>query len=129
MILSAARITGLLIRLLLFLGLSHALWASTHHPQDFLRSIRGKKNEGALIVGHYCSNCHAANPLIPLGAPRMGVISDWQPRLKDGLAALLQRTDEGVNAMPARGGCFECTDKQLLLAVLFMLPDPLKNSL
>jgi len=31
---------------------------------------------------------------------------------------MLQRTDEGIGFMPARGGCFECTDQQLLLAVL-----------
>ena len=31
--------------------------------------------------------------------------------------------------MPARGGCFECSDKQLYLAILAMLPETLKKSL
>ena len=35
---------------------------------------------------------------------------------------LFKHTDEGFNAMPARGGCFECSDRQLKLAIAAMLP-------
>jgi len=96
--------------------------ANSHHPQEFLQSISGTKNEGEQIYNHFCVNCHANKPLISLGAPRIGVKSDWQLRLKQGMEVLFKHTDEGMNAMPARGGCFECTDKQLMLAILFMLP-------
>ena len=97
--------------------------ASSHHPEEFLNQISGKTNEGALIVEHFCVNCHAEKPMIPLGAPRMGVVGDWDPRVKPGFEVLLNHTTEGLNAMPARGGCFECTDEQLILAILEMLPD------
>jgi len=101
-----------------------SVFSATHHPQIFLKKIEGTKDEGQQIVRHYCSQCHAVKPLIPLGAPRIGVLSDWAPRMKQGMAILLKHTDEGINAMPARGGCFECSDRQLKLAVLAMLPTP-----
>lgn len=102
--------------------LAQPIFAASHHPQDFLKQIAGSKDEGEQIVQHYCSNCHAAKPLIPLGAPRIGDSSDWEPRIKQGIDILFNHTDEGLNAMPARGGCFECSDEQLKLAILAMLP-------
>ncbi len=98
--------------------------AATHHPQDFLQSIQNSPHEGEKIVQHFCANCHAEKPLIQLGAPRIGCTEDWKLRVKQGLDMLLKHTTEGVNAMPARGGCFECTDEQLKLAIEAMLPKP-----
>lgn len=98
-------------------------WAITsHHPQEFLNSIAGEKNEGELIVQHYCATCHAVKPTIQVGAPRIGNAEDWSPRIKQSMDILFKHSDEGINAMPPRGGCFECTDKQLLLAIQAMLP-------
>ncbi|EHL32093.1 c-type cytochrome [Legionella drancourtii] len=96
--------------------------ADSHHPQEFLQSISGTKNEGEQVYAHFCVNCHATKPLIPVGAPRIGDEEDWKIRLKQGMDVLFKHTDEGLNAMPPRGGCFECTDKQLILAIKFMLP-------
>jgi cytochrome c5 len=98
-------------------------YSETHHPQQFLQSISGAKNEGEQIYQHFCSNCHAIKPLISLGAPRIGK-ADWSIRLKQGMKVLFKHTDEGLNAMPARGGCFECTDEQLLKAIQYMIPKP-----
>jgi cytochrome c5 len=95
--------------------------ANSHHPQQFLKEIRGKKNEGAQIVAQFCSNCHAQTPLIPIGAPRQGVDAEWQARIAKGWTVLLKNTNEGINAMPPRGGCFECDDEQLILAIKAML--------
>jgi len=106
--------------LLLFQG--SAAQSAVHHPQDFLTSIAGSADEGKQIVHHYCSNCHAEKPLIQLGAPRIGVLTDWTSRIQQGMSVLFEHTDEGINAMPARGGCFECSDKQLMLAIKAMLP-------
>tara|TARA_Y100000588_G_C13801698_1_gene731126 strand:- start:303 stop:683 length:381 start_codon:yes stop_codon:yes gene_type:complete len=109
--------------------IAHNICANSHHPQTFLKEIAGSKDEGHKIVQHYCINCHAPKPLIPLGAPRIGYSDDWIPRLKQGIDALFKNTDEGLNAMPARGGCFECTDKQLMLAILSMLPEQQQKAL
>lgn len=102
--------------------------AESHHPEAFIESIKGTKTEGRQIVQHFCSSCHAPNPMIELGAPVIGQKKDWEPRLKRGIASLLEHTEEGVNAMPARGGCFECSDEQLILAFLAMLPESMEKS-
>ncbi len=103
--------------------------AESHKPMEFLKQISGTKDEGIQIYRHFCGTCHSKTPQIPLGAPRIGVKSDWEPRLKQGLTPFLNHTFEGYNAMPARGGCFECTDEQLILALLAMLPNQLKIDL
>lgn len=99
-------------------------WAASHHPQEFLKSVAGSPHEGEQIVQHYCAMCHAQKPLIQLGAPTVGKVSDWSPRIKLGIDQLFKHADEGLNAMPARGGCFECSDRQLMLAIKAMLPKP-----
>lgn len=96
--------------------------AGSHHPQVLLDRVAGSPDEGAQIVEHFCSTCHAANPMIPLGAPKPAVVSDWSARLEQGLDILFKHADEGLRGMPPRGGCFECTDKQLWLAIAALLP-------
>tara|TARA_R110002126_G_scaffold291802_1_gene459143 strand:+ start:44076 stop:44471 length:396 start_codon:yes stop_codon:yes gene_type:complete len=96
--------------------------ANSHKPQAFLDGVAGTSDEGPQIVEHFCSTCHAPSPMLPLGAPRMGVTSDWRARLEQGLDLLFKHADEGLRAMPPRGGCFECTDKQLWLAIAALLP-------
>ena len=106
----------------MFVFLSNT-WAASHHPQAFLTQIAGSKTQGAQIVAHYCAMCHSPTPLIPVGAPPMGDKAAWSARMKSGMDVLFHHADEGLNAMPARGGCFECTDKQLMLAILALLPN------
>ena len=119
----------LLISIISLLFLS-PLDAKSHRPQEFLQKIKGNTHEGEQIYSHYCSNCHNPKPLIALNAPVIGNKKDWSIRLKQGLAILFKHTDEGLNAMPPRGGCFECSDEQLMLAILAMLPKekPTKNT-
>ncbi|RUR11960.1 cytochrome c5 family protein [Legionella sp. km772] len=111
---------------LLFLC-TFSLYASTHRPQDFLNQIKGSTNEGAQIYQHFCVNCHASKPIIPLGAPRFGEQKDWNDRLKQDIKIIFKHTEEGMNAMPPRGGCFECSDEQLALALVEMLPSKAKK--
>ena len=112
---------------LYFCILAQNIWSSTHHPQEFLASIKGTKEEAQQIVQHFCATCHANHPLIPLGAPKIGSSADWQPRLKQGMNILFKHTNEGFGLMPARGGCFECSDQQLLMAIQYMLSEPSKE--
>lgn len=97
-------------------------FSNTHRPQDFLNSVAKSKEEGQEIVKHYCVVCHAEQPLVSIGAPKIGNMLDWQERLKQGMDKLFANASLGLNAMPARGGCFECTDEQLMLAIIAMLP-------
>jgi cytochrome c5 len=97
-------------------------FSASHHPTAFLERIKNTPDEGEQIVQHFCGTCHAQRALIPLGAPKPKVSKDWQPRLEQGLDVLFQHTNEGLRAMPPRGGCFECTDAQLWLAIKALLP-------
>ncbi|MFI4918127.1 MAG: c-type cytochrome [Legionellales bacterium] len=105
------------------------IYADSHHPQEFLTAISGSQDEGEQIYSHFCATCHAQEPLVALGAPRRDDEIAWGLRLKQGIAALFQHADEGLNAMPPRGGCFECTDKQLMLAIVAMVPKQAKKDL
>lgn len=102
---------------------STTIFAASHHPQDFLKEVQGTKQEGQKIVQHFCANCHAEKPLIPIGAPIAGDYDAWKPRVAQGLKVLMSHTEEGMNAMPPMGGCFECSDEQLQKAVFALLPE------
>lgn len=101
--------------------LQFPLHAATHHPETFLKSIAGQPDEGRLIFEHFCSTCHASNPEIQLGAPRIHQKQEWKHRVSQGWEKLFEHTDLGMGAMPPRGGCFECTDLQLNSAIRYMI--------
>lgn len=115
---------GLFLLIWLFSPLS---FAGLHHPEKFLQSIQNDPQAGKKIYQQFCSTCHAKNPIINVGAPRIGVISDWNARMQKGLSGLLAVTAAGINQMPPRGGCFECSDAQLKAAIVYMLPQPFNN--
>ena len=56
-----------------------------------------------------------------MGAPRVGDAKAWQVRLAKGRKLISQHTLEGYRLMPARGGCFECSDAQLEAVVDWMM--------
>lgn len=117
------------VYLLILFVFAAPTYSDSHHPQEFLKSISGAKDEGEQIYNHYCVNCHAQKPLISLGAPRIGEQKDWKLRLKQGFDVLFLHTDEGFNAMPPRGGCFECSDRQIALAMINMVPKEAQKGL
>jgi cytochrome c5 len=96
-------------------------YASTHKPTEGLAQAAASDNPGESIYQQYCALCHAPEPQIPLGAPRLGVADDWQQRDLSDSAELFKRMDEGMGAMPPRGGCFECSDELLQAAIDYLL--------
>lgn len=95
---------------------------SMHHPLSFVSSLKpNDKTAGKKIYLAFCSNCHAQNPVIEVGAPRFGIAKDWASWRKYDKDKLFLRVANGVGAMPARGGCFECSDEQLKKAIEFVL--------
>lgn len=102
--------------MILFLCCFNSIYAASHHPLNWIKSLEGRKDKPQQIYQVYCKNCHDPKPLIPIGAPRIGVDKDWIGR-KD----LLKSTLMGKGMMPARGGCFECSDESLQEVIDYML--------
>ncbi|MCX7166215.1 MAG: c-type cytochrome [Rhodocyclales bacterium] len=73
---------------------------------------------GAQLVKARCSECHGSGKE---GAPRIGNMDDWKPRLQVGVDNLVTSAIRGHNAMPARAGMANLSDSDLRSAVIFMV--------
>jgi cytochrome c5 len=92
-----------------------------HYPLTFVMQLKNDPQAGKKIFAEYCSACHSPNAEIPLHAPRIGYKKDWQKFKNMRFEDLFKLAMVGYGAMPARGGCFECTDEQLKQAIKYML--------
>jgi cytochrome c5 len=92
-----------------------------HYPTLFVGQLKNDPQAGRKIFNEFCSACHAEQPAIDVNAPRIGDKAVWSALRQSGIQQLLKITLEGAGAMPARGGCFECSDHQLLLAIQYIL--------
>ena len=71
----------------------------------------------------YMMSCFACHSTGAAGAPKVaaGTISDWEPRLEKGMDAIMTNVINGLNAMPPKGLCIDCTDDDLRAIVNYML--------
>ncbi|MFZ4536473.1 c-type cytochrome [Propionivibrio sp.] len=81
---------------------------------------------GEELVKTHCQNCHASGMD---GAPRIGNLTDWAPRLNKGLDVLVQSSIRGHKAMPARSGMNNLSDADMKAAVSYMANQATANSL
>ncbi|KTD02334.1 cytochrome c5 [Legionella geestiana] len=89
-------------------------------PVTVAASPAVEKAPGEATYSQYCAVCHRDGIA---GAPRFQNAGDWGARFKEkGLDGLLQSSIKGINAMPARGTCNDCTDADLKAAIEYMLP-------
>lgn len=80
----------------------------------------GTGRSGEDVYNAACMACHAAGIA---GAPKVGEQVAWASRIAKGMDALY---DSGINGvagtgMIARGGCADCSDDEIRLAVDFMV--------
>ncbi|MEX6500833.1 c-type cytochrome [Pseudomonas zhanjiangensis] len=66
------------------------------------------------IIAKHCGACHTAGVL---GAPKIGDTAAWQARATNGIDGLLAHAISGLNAMPPKGTCNDCTDDELRAAI------------
>jgi cytochrome c5 len=64
-----------------------------------------------------CAVCHAQGVA---GAPKIGDAAAWAPRLEKGLDGLMASVKNGLNAMPPRGMCFDCSDDEYMELIKYM---------
>jgi cytochrome c5 len=74
--------------------------------------------DGQRIYQASCQACHAAGIA---GAPKQGDKAAWAPRIAKGNAALLASVKNGLNAMPPKGACMNCTDAELQAAIAYLV--------
>jgi len=76
------------------------------------------KRTGEHIYLTTCSTCHSQGVV---GVPQISRREDWTERLQQPRKALRQHVIDGLNDMPERGLCDDCTDKEINMAVDFMV--------
>lgn len=72
------------------------------------------------VFDTFCFSCHGTGWD---NAPVIGDSLVWDDRRAKGIDVLLKHTIEGFNAMPPKGGCADCSEKELR-AVVEMLIAP-----
>jgi cytochrome c5 len=73
---------------------------------------------GKKIYENHCSVCHDSGFK---QAPIIGKKKVWEKIIKPGMEVTLLRTIHGYKDMPKRGACQQCTTKQLIAAVKYIL--------
>lgn len=66
-----------------------------------------------------CAVCHEAGVA---AAPKFRNAAEWKPRMSVGVDGLLKSAIAGKGAMPPKGTCMQCSDKELRMAIEYMLP-------
>ncbi|TBR44376.1 cytochrome c5 family protein [Marinomonas agarivorans] len=73
---------------------------------------------GEAIYGQFCIACHSVGVA---GAPKFGNAGDWAPRVAKGMSTIVTNAINGINAMPARGTCGDCSDEEIQVTVEYMV--------
>lgn len=73
---------------------------------------------GAEIYNTTCVMCHASGIA---GAPKLGDVAAWAPRVARGMESIMKNATDGLNAMPPRGTCGNCSDDELRVVIQYML--------
>jgi cytochrome c5 len=72
------------------------------------------------IVDRYnktCVMCHASGVA---NAPKTGSAEDWKPHLAKGMDTLVANVKKGINAMPPKGMCNDCSDADYKALIQYM---------
>jgi cytochrome c5 len=73
---------------------------------------------GKQVYEAACSRCHDAGEQ---GAPVIANQAQWQPLLEKNFDKLISNTLQGINAMPAMGGCSACSGSEVIAAVKYLV--------
>ncbi len=74
--------------------------------------------DGEAVYTKACIACHSTGVA---GAPKVGDKAAWEPRLAQGMDALVGSSVKGKGAMPPKGGNMSLTDAEIESAVEYML--------
>jgi len=78
-------------------------------------------NRGKIIYNRYCKQCHEEGKGPIEGAPRRGDQWAWAALKKSGMDSLIYYTMNGVDGMPIKGTCTDCTQEELEDAIIYLM--------
>jgi cytochrome c5 len=81
-------------------------------------AVASDARSGGDIVAAVCHKCHESGEK---GAPRIGNLADWGPRMSKGISSLTGHAVRGFRGMPAHGGELRLTDLEMTRAIIFMI--------
>ena len=64
-----------------------------------------------------CKVCHASGAA---GAPKTGDVAAWEPRMAKGMDAMVLSVSNGLNAMPPKGMCYDCSADDYMALIEYM---------
>lgn len=77
---------------------------------------------GEQVYTSKCAVCHATGAA---NAPKFKDAEAWAPRIAKGAETLYTNAIKGINSMPAKGLCMDCSDDEIKASVDYMLKDML----
>ena len=80
--------------------------------------VASAPQSGEAVYNSVCMSCHMSGAA---GAPVTGEATQWTQRLTKGLDTLYSNALNGIGVMPAKGGLMSLSEKEIKLAVDYML--------
>ena len=78
----------------------------------------GAGRSGKQIYELFCFVCHATGVS---EAPLLGDREKWQPSIDKGMDAMLATSLAGLNLMPPKGACVDCSEEEMRAAIQYMI--------
>ncbi len=76
------------------------------------------ERSGEQVYQSVCVGCHMPGVA---GAPKPGDSKAWNARYGGDIEKLLVGAKKGINVMPPKGSCSNCSDEELKAAIIHML--------
>lgn len=89
-------------------------------PARSAAELEALRPADARLAGVYERACFLCHARAGSGAPLVGDIAAWTPRLSKGTDALVAQVKQGVGGMPPRGLCPDCSDADFVDLISFM---------
>jgi cytochrome c5 len=84
----------------------------------FLTSLAQAADQA--VIDHYNKSCTVCHAVGVANAPKTGDVAQWEPRMAKGMDQLISSVDKGLNAMPPKGMCFDCTPEDIKALIEYM---------
>ncbi|HSG12169.1 MAG TPA: c-type cytochrome [Gammaproteobacteria bacterium] len=85
---------------------------------DAAPAASAEPRSGEVVYNTKCMSCHSTGVA---NAPKPGDAAAWAPRIAAGRDALMANATNGLNAMPPKGLCMDCSDDELMAAIDYMV--------